>query len=51
MWSGASAGGDCGDGADATDISSVVHPFPMMDRVGAAKVVELDRVGASFARG
>ena len=40
-----------GDGADTTDISSVVCPFPMVDRVGAAEVVELDRVGATFARG
>ena len=51
VWLGASAGGGRRDGADATDISGVVCPFLMLNHVDAVKVVELDGVGATFARG
>ena len=51
VWSGASACGGRRDGADTTDISGVVRPFPMLVHVSAAEVVDLDRVGAIFARG
>ena len=51
IWPSVFVDGGRQDGADATDISGVVRQFHMLDRVGAAKVVELDRVGATFARG
>ena len=51
VWWGASTGGGCRDGADATDSSGIVRPFPVLDPVGEAEVVGLDRVGATFTRG
>ena len=51
MRSNALACGGYVGGTNPTKVVGVVCPFPILDRIGVAKVIWKDRVGANFIGG